>query len=181
MFRVCAASIGFEQAAWTDNPAPPFGTVVPLVNELPSLWQTLSLTVGAQSGPLEYLFDGFPKNVQYVVNSLTLSQLGSTDLGFLSRIYCAPLGTTTISDNPQLSSLTGLRAKFFESPDQKLIISNNPELFRPGFQPLGHSLLCDKPGFSLNLIVSAAPADCPNNGNPLSSVADVCSYLVNGC
>lgn len=181
---MCTESIGFEQAAWASYPAPPPGTVVPLANTLPSLLDTYALTVGLNSGPLEYQFDGFPKTVRYVVDAITLTQLASTDLAFLSNLLCAPNGATTIANNSKLASLAGLKAKFskFSTSDQQLTMSNNPELFQPGFQQLGSALRCNGTTSRLTLSqVFVAPADCPNNGNALSTVADVCSYLVNGC
>lgn len=196
-----AGSIGFEQAAWSGYSAPPPGAVVPFVHALPSLYFTTELTVGAKSGPLDYQFDGFPKTLKSVIYSITLTQLGATNLEFMSMLLCAPFMSITITDNPQLSSLAGPPAIFY-SAGQDLISSNNPNLLRPGFQPLGSPPQCNiGPASPLTLIknikdikdingpaspltplkISVAPLDCPNNGSPLSSVDEVCSYLSNGC
>lgn len=173
-----------ERADWVGFSPPPADTLIFVSDTLPSLLYTSDLTVAAQSpGPIDYTFDGFPNALKVVQNSMTLSQLGATDLTFLSNLVCAPAGTTTISNNPSLAYLSGLIAYFYDV-GQGLTMASNPLLTQFGLQPLGFALQCDGASWSSSpLTLSTFSVEINNKcsgsyTNPLTSVNELCGYLV---
>lgn len=181
---VCTDLVDVISAFLIGLPSPPTGAVIPVSNTLPSLkfvkaaasaWLTL------ENSKVE--FDGFPKTLQLVRDFMSLSRLSTTNLSFLSNLVCAPTGFTEITDNTHLTSLSGLQAYFRSSQSfQRMTFSNNPLLLRRGYQPLSSVLQCNGATSPVSFPFSASINDClGGNPNPLTSVTEFCSYLVNDC
>lgn len=123
-------------------------------------------------------FDGFPKNVAYVGQSIAVSGANSSDLSYFSNIVCAPK-SLSISYNRYLSSLSGLN--IWPAGDlQNLVVEYNPLLTRAALQPLGLILQCQAGSSPQNstVTVSVLPDECSNR---LASADAFCTYLLNGC
>lgn len=179
--RMDASSLVLTKLGLKAGPPPPAGAVIPVSNTLPSLKNAQSLVAGFYNR-FDYEFDGFPKTIQVVRDGMTLRNLSTSDLSFLSNLVCAPK-LTRISDNAHLTFLSGLRAYFSFPTVKTLDVGGNPQLLRSGYQPLGPVLQCDGASSSLTLqSFSAEVNDClGSNPNPITSINGFCSYLVNPC
>jgi hypothetical protein len=142
--------------------------------------------------PLDYMFDGFPKNVQYSNVNIRMTNLNSTSLSFLSNVACAPINLV-ITNNSQLQTLSGLNAwpPGPGVPGESGILTtvsvvSNPFLNRTGFEPLGSLLQCINGSSPFNSTFQAdgtfqvVPAECGGIVS-LNTTNSFCSYLLNGC
>lgn len=117
-----------------------FGGHAPLAVVHYSFHSWVPFRDGLSQTGLDYMFNGFPRTVQGVQDTITLKTLSTSNLSFLSNVVCAPAVITTIYNNPSLASLSGMIAHFYD-PSQGLQVLGNP-LEHLGCQALGPMLQC---------------------------------------
>lgn len=178
---MCADSLIVEAASYVGSPPPPPGTVISLTNTLPLLTFTDGLWVAQQSQSLDYLIDGFPKNVAVVGTYLYLRELNATDLSFLSHVSCAP-NQVSIFNNLKLTSMVGFNAVILDygTGDQFTTIANNPLLGEIGLQPLGVALQCSFGSSPVPpyIPLTVVPGDC---SVVIQLPNEFCDYLGSNC
>eukprot|EP00884_Botryococcus_braunii_P014738 jgi/Botrbrau1/23265/Bobra.0102s0010.1 len=175
---IALSSFNLEPPSFLGFSSPPTGTVLNIADTFPNLLYATGdgmFVSGQPQGPLSYSFNGFPRNMVYVRDSIIVSYLSTSDLSFLSNVVCAP-ATLIIGQrgNTQLTSLSGLKV-WPEGLLQYIGVMNSPLLLQQGFQPLGALLQCEA-GTSPQTIstVRVNPVEC---NQLLTDLTQLCTYI----